>query len=151
MMSDYQISLRNLKLIKVVEALGLGLHVLNLPHRPMFISYDYKYKLNVYVQNYDLILLSVGDDIFHTEKIKELHNMDIESLRSKFVEMMTMYEQKRIWVLTQGDLFLTGFNHHNKIDKTRPYPVFAKYEPIIYNEYDKAFNTANKYNLKIIE
>jgi len=60
-----------------------------------------------------------------------------------------MYEQKRVYVLSYNRMFLTGFNHHNKIDRTNPYPVFANYEPIVYYDYNRAINTAEKYDLKM--
>jgi hypothetical protein len=51
---------------------------------------------------------------------------------------MSMYEHKRIYTLKYGDLFLSGFNHHNKIEKTNPYPVFSRFFPHFYYEIEKA-------------
>ena len=149
-MGDKDISERNVKLINIIKSLDLGIHILNLPHKPKFITHDYKYQINVYVHNFDLMLMSSEEDVFHEEKIKSIEAMDIDKLRDKFVYLMSMYEQKRIYVLSHNRMFLTGFNHHNKIEKTNPYPVFANYDPLVYYDYDKAINTADKYDLKVL-
>ena len=149
-MGDKDISERNVKLINIIKSLDLGIHILNLPHKPKFITHDYKYQINAYVHNFDLMLMSSEEDVFHEEKIKSIEAMDIDKLRDKFVYLMSMYEQKRIYVLSHNRMFLTGFNHHNKIEKTNPYPVFANYDPLVYYDYDKAINTADKYDLKVL-
>lgn len=148
-MSDKDISERNVKLIAMTRGMNLGIHILNLPHKPKFLTHDYKYQINAYVHNFDLILMSSEEDVFHTEKIKSIEDVDIDNLRDKFVYLMSMYEQKRVYVLSYNRMFLTGFNHHNKIDRTNPYPVFANYEPIVYYDYNRAINTAEKYDLKM--
>ena len=149
-MGDKDISERNVKLINIIKSLDLGIHILNLPHKPKFITHDYKYQINAYVHNFDLMLMSSEEDVFHEEKIKSIEAMDIDKLRDKFVYLMSMYEQKRIYVLSHNRMFLTGFNHHNKIEKTNPYPVFANYDPLVYYDYDRAINTADKYDLKVL-
>jgi hypothetical protein len=78
-----------------------------------------------------------------------VYQEDIEELRKALLDTMILYKQLTpIWVLTKYDLFLTGFNHHNKIDKRNPYPVFAKYDPIIYYDKESATKTAIKHNLE---
>jgi hypothetical protein len=149
-MSDKDISERNVKLINIIKHLDLGIHILNLPHKPKFLTHDYKYQINAYAHNFELILMSSEEDVFHEEKIKSVESMDIDKLRDKFVYLMSMYEQKRVYVLSYNRMFLTGFNHHNKIERTNPYPVFASYDPLIYYDYDKAINTADKYDLKVL-
>jgi hypothetical protein len=75
---------------------------------------------------------------------------DSERLRAKIVEMMTMFEQKRVYVLVKGSFFLVGFNHHNKVDKQNPYPVFANYDPLVYENLEMAKNTAKKFDLQLL-
>jgi hypothetical protein len=149
MMSNEDISERNKKLIKIVSSLNLGIHIINLPHKPIFLTHDYKKKINCYVHNYYIKLLTPEDSIFYEDKISE--EMDVEMLRSKFVELIDIYVQQRVYILSHKGLFVTGFNHHNKIDKFSPYPVFAYYEPMIYTNIEAAQNTARKFKLDINE
>ena len=130
------ISERNQKLIKFITGLNLGIHIIDLPEKPRFVSPDYKYLLNGYVKNFKIIL---NNQEYDGQTILECRvDADPEIMRETFVEWMTMYDHKRIYTLMYGDLFLSGFNHHNKIEKTNPYPVFARYFPHFYYELEKA-------------
>lgn len=149
MTTDKEISERNKKLVSIIAELNLGIHILNFPHKPIFVTFDYKYIINAYVKNFDFIIMQNDETIYFTQKIKSVQNIDIELLREKILYCMTMFEQKRIWTLSHKGMFVTGFNHHNKIEKTNPYPVFSYYEPIIYRDYEMAVSTSNKYELQI--
>lgn len=130
------ISERNQKLIKFISELDLGIHIIDLPEKPRFVSKDYKFLLNGFVKNFKIIL---NRKEYDGEVLLECRvDADPEQMREKFVEWLSMYEHKRIYTLMYGDLFVSGFNHHDKLNKLRPYPVFARYFPHFYYELDKA-------------
>ena len=74
--------------------------------------------------------------------------MDIDDLINKFNHWTTAFQHQKIYTLTLADtgLFLCGFNHHNKILKTNPYPVFSQYDPITYYELERAESTRDRFN-----
>lgn len=136
MLDNEGISERNQKLVKFISELNLGIHIIDFPEKPRFVSKDYKYLLNGFVKNFKIILNSKEYD---GEVLLECRvDADPEQMREKFVEWIAMYEHRRIYTLTYGDLFLTGFNHHNRLEKTNPYPVFSRYFPHFYYELEKA-------------
>jgi hypothetical protein len=64
------------------------------------------------------------------------------------------FVHKQIYTLSLRDtgLFLSGFNHHNRILKKNPYPVFARYNPLIYYELERVeglIERFDKYDLVI--
>lgn len=136
MLDKEGISERNQKLINFISGLHLGIHIIDLPEKPRFVSPNYQYLLHGFVKNFKIIL---NNQEFNGEVILECRvDADPELHREKFVEWMSMYEHKRIYTLKYGDLFLSGFNHHNKIEKTNPYPVFSRFFPHFYYEREKA-------------
>jgi hypothetical protein len=136
MLFKADISDRNRKLIRFISGLGLGIHIIDLPEKPRFVSSDYKYLLNGFVKNFKIILQTKEYDGDTLLECRVDANPDEQ--RSMFAEWLAMYEHKRIYTLTYGDLFVAGFNHHDKLNKSRPYPVFARFFPHIYYEYDRA-------------
>lgn len=147
MMDEKDISERNQKLINFISGLGLGIHILDLPEKPKLISADYKWWMNGYVKNFHIILTNKEWDA--EEILKCRVDANPADFREKFAEWMIMYEHKRIYTLVSSDypdLFVTGFNHHDKINKRSPFPVFAKFFPLIYYEKDKAEDVANRFS-----
>jgi len=154
MLSEEEISERNGYLISLVTELNLGFHVVDLPHKPRLLSWDYSMALNMYVKNFTLYLKPTyeTEETYYSFKLKPLKNMNLEEIKEKFIHWITVFEHKKVYTVGQKDsgMFLVGFNHHNKILKTNPYPVFASYDPITYFELERAediVNRFNKYNL----
>jgi hypothetical protein len=153
-MTEQDISERNGYLISLIAELNLGIHIVDLPHKPKFLTSDSKYSLKGYVHNFNLILNGANDEVFYETKLRPLNRMNIEEISSKFIDWMTMFEHTRIYTISLDEtgLFVTGFNHHNKILKKNPYPVFARYSPVIYYEIDRAESVLERfddYNLSI--
>ena len=154
MMTSEDIQQRNGQLIALISELNLGIHIIDLPHKPKLLSSDYKYKLNEYVKNFHLLLkIDESENIFLDIRLKPIEKMDIEEIRSSFLDWMVTYTHQRIYTISdESGLFLTGFNHHNKTLKTNPYPVFARFEPHIYYDLERAQAVVEKfsqYELKI--
>lgn len=143
MLDNEGISERNQKLIKFISGLGLGIHIIDLPEKPRFVSANYQYLLHGFVKNFKIMLYNRE---FDGELVLECRvDANPEELRDKFAEWMVMYEHKRIWTLCYGDLFLTGYNHQDKINKLNPFPVFAKFFPHFYYEREKAEELQARY------
>ena len=147
-MSSEDIQERNGQLIALISSLDLGIHIIDLPHKPKLLSSDYRYKLNGYVKNFHLLLkIDESGNIFLDIRLKPIEKMNIEEIRSSFLDWMVTYTHNRIYTVSnECGLFLTGFNHHNKILKTNPYPVFAKFDPHIYYSKDQAEIIARKFS-----
>ena len=145
---EKMISERNQKLINFISELNLGIHILGLPENPYFVSKDYKYLFHGYVKNFQIIL---NDKEFDANTILTCRvDANAEQLREKFIEWMEIYEPKRVYTLWYGDLFLIGFNHHDKIQFLRPFPVFGRYFLTIYHKIEHAEDTVAgfpEYNL----
>ena len=150
MLDEKGISERNQKLINFISGLGLGIHIIDLPESPKLATSDFKYLLHGYVKNFKIILMNKefdGDIVLECRV-----DADPEQLRQKFVEWMAVYEHKRIYTITYEDLFLVGFNHHDKLNRLNAYPVFGRYFPKTYHKIEEAENTVNgfpDYNLQI--
>lgn len=150
MLKDEEISERNGLLIDLIRELDLGIHIVELPHKPKLISNDYTKWLHGYVDNFHLKLMSAefSKTVFFDIRLKPIENMDIETIREKVLEWMVTIEHKDIFTLRERKtkMFVVGFNHHNKILKTNPYPVFAYYDPIIYYSLDRALDTKRRFD-----
>ena len=137
------ISERNQKLINFISGLQLGIHIIDLPDSPRFVNSNYQYLLHGFVKNFKIMLYNKE---FDGDLILEVRvDANPEEYRDKFVEWMTLYEHKRIYTLTYGDLFVSGFNHHDKVNKLNPYPVFARFFPHFYYEREKAQELQERY------
>lgn len=151
MLDNEGISERNQKLIKFVTGLNLGIHIIGLPEQPRFVSEDYKYLLNGFVKNFKIIL---NNKEYDGEVILQCRVDDNPNdYRELFVEWINAYEHKRIYTINYIDgLMISGYGHHDKINKTNPYPVFARYFPHFYYEIEKAEEIQERfkeYNLEI--
>jgi len=143
MLSAAEISERNALLINFITRLDVGIRIIDLPEKPKFVSHDYKYWLHAYVHNFNIKLL---DAEFNGNVIAAMRvDSDPEEYRDTFLEWMVKYEHKRIYTITYKGLFLSGFNHHNKIDKSNPFPVFAKYYPHTYYSLAKAREIVDRF------
>lgn len=145
---------RNGLLIDFITELNLGIHVVSLPQKPALLSADYTRRLFAYVKNFHLILTKGNDEVYLDIRLKPLRNMNMEELKPQILEWLVAYEHERIYTLThkESGLFLVGFNHHNKILKTNPYPVFAVYDPLTYYDEERAVSIQERfvtYNLII--
>jgi hypothetical protein len=156
MLTEEEISERNGYLISLITELDLGFHVVDLPHKPKLLSNDYTKAMSFYVKNFNAYLKTSykSDDVYYSFKLKRLELLNFEEIKQKFLEWMVLYTHQDIYTisLNDTDLFLTGFNHHNKILKKNPYPVFARYDPIAYYELERAESVLerfNQYDLKI--
>lgn len=155
MLSNEEISERNGLLIDFITELDLGIHILDLPHQPKLLSSDYTRQFSAQIKNFHLILMSgaksdgmFNDEVFLDIRLKPLRNMDIESLKSSILEWMVIFNHTKVYTLklANTDLFVSGFNHRNKIDKTNPYPVFARIEPLHYYKIEQVENTRERFN-----
>jgi hypothetical protein len=156
MLSNEEISERNGLLIELITELDLGIHIIDLPHKPKLISADYTRQLSAYVKNFHLILTSGknNDEVYLDIRLKPVRNMDVEGIKQQILAWLVIYEHEQIYTLQLEDtgLFVTGFNHHNKIMKKNPYPVFARYDPLTYYDVERAESTKerfNEYNLTV--
>ena len=157
MLTEKEISERNGYLIALLNALDLGIHVVNFPHKPKLLSADYEWCLSGYVRNFHLILNpeEYTKKVVAEIKLKPIEKMgDLQEIKSMFLDWMVNNLHKRIYTIVNAEakMFVTGFNHHNKILKKNPYPVFARYDPIIYfdrNEAENVVEAFNQYELKI--
>ena len=143
-------------LIELITELDLGIHIIDLPHKPKLISADYTRQLSAYVKNFHLILTSGknNDEVYLDIRLKPIRNMDVEGIKQQMLAWLVIYEHEQIYTLRLEDtgLFVTGFNHHNKIMKKNPYPVFARYDPLTYYDVERAESTKerfNEYNLTV--
>ncbi len=153
-MTDENISERNSYLISLIKEIDMGLHIIDLPHKPRILSSDGKRLLRAYVKNFNLYLKGSNEEIFLQVKLKPIENQNIEEIKFFFVEWIAMFEHTEIFTLSLKDtgLFVCGFNHHNKILKKNAYPVFARYDPLFYYEIERAESILEKfteYNLII--
>lgn len=155
MLSNEEISERNGLLIDFINALDLGIHIVDLPHKPKFLSSDYKTQFSAQVKNFHLLLMSgsksggmFNDEVFLDIRLKPLKNMDLDTLKSSILEWKAIFTHTRVYTLqlAETDLFVCGFNHRNKIDKTNPYPVFARIEPLHYYKLEQVENTKERFN-----
>ena len=135
MLDEKGISERNQKLITFISGLNLGIHVIDLPEKPRFVTPDYKFLLHGFVKNFKIILM---DKEFEGNVILECRvDADPEQHREKFVEWITIYEHRKIYTLMHQNLFVVGYNFHDKLQKRNQYPVFAKYFPHFYYDIEK--------------
>jgi hypothetical protein len=149
MLTNEEISERNGLLIEFISTINLGIHIIDLPHKPKMLSSDYTRQLSGYVKNFHLILTKGTSDEVHLDiRLKPINNMDLEVLLPQILEWLVLYNHPKVYTLTlpENGMFVTGFNHHNKIMKTNPYPVFAKFNPIVYYELDRAESTQERFN-----
>lgn len=159
MLSNEEISERNGYLIALVaevsERTDSVIHVTELPHKPKLLNEDYTKQLNCYVNNFHLILKGGNDEVFYEIKLKSISEIkNLDEVIQKIIEWIAIFEHTRVYTvsLMNTDLFVTGFNHHNKILKTNAYPVFARYSPICYYDLQRAEDIVykfDKYNLVI--
>jgi hypothetical protein len=148
MLKDEEISERNGLLINFISSLDLGIHIIDLPHKPILLSFDYSVILSAYVKNFHLLLMK-GDtqDIYLDIRLKPIRNMDLEFLKPKILEWFVLYQHNKIYTLKlkNTNLFIVGFNHHNKILKKNPYPVFAYFDPLIYRDLTKVEDVYDRF------
>jgi hypothetical protein len=154
MMNEEGISERNGYLIALISELNLGLHIIDLPHKPRILSKDGKSLLRCYVHNFTFHLKGANEDSYYQLKLKPIERINIDEVRNAFNEWIEMFEHTEIFTISIKDsgLFVTGFNHHNKILKKNPYPVFARYDPLFYYDVKRAESILEKftdYNLII--
>lgn len=153
MLSDKNISERNGYLISLItevnERLNLGIHVTELPHKPKLLNEDYSRVLSAYVDNFHLRLKGADDEVYYEIKLKPINEIkNFDDMIQKFAEWAVIFEHTRVYTikLQNTPLYITGFNHHNKILKTNAYPVFAKYSPITYYGLERAEDIVNKFS-----
>lgn len=149
MLLEEGISERNGLLIEFITAIDVGIHLIDMVHTPKLISYDYTTKFSAYCKNFHLILLKGTSDEIHLDiRLKPIKNMDIDDLKPKFLEWMVLFDHAKIYTLglRNTNLFVVGFNHHNKVLKTNPYPVFSFYDPITYYDLERAENTQKRFD-----
>lgn len=138
-------------------------------HRETFVEWMYKYE---HKRIYALVY-GGGDSLFVTgkdyhDKINHKNSYPVfsrfspikynkseaEEMQEKFSEYnLEINEQEEFDTLSHhsSELFVVGYNHHD-IEKTQPYPVFAKYFPHFCYELEKAEELQERYkeyNLEI--
>lgn len=152
-MDNLTITRRNLLLRDILDELELDM--LGLPHKPKIMTPDFKYWLNAYVRNFDLYLTDKEYDgeVFFLIRIERIKEADMVKIKERVAEWRKKFAHKRVYTLSLSPgLYLSGFNHHNKLEKEDPFPVFSFYEPLLYNTHEKAIEIQErfaKYNLTI--
>ena len=150
MMNSKDIDERNRLLVALIKELDLGIHIVGFPEKMKFISADYKHWYSGYVKNFDVILKpqEFTEEESYRVRLRPIELLNIDSIRGEFENWIGYAKHKRIYTVRQGSsgMFVTGFNHHDKIGKTSPYPVFARFEPVIYNDALKAQEIVNRFS-----
>lgn len=142
MLTEKEINLRNGFLLVFISQLNLGIHVLEIDYKAKLISPDYKWWFNAYIKNFHLILLNSDNskDIYLDIRLKMIHEMNVEELKSKIIPWMINLSHKKVYTLqTKNELFLTGFNKEKK-------PIFSIKNPLIYNTIEKVTEIKNKFS-----
>jgi len=148
---------RNKLLITLISRLKLGIHILNLPDKPMFYSADYSVEYSGYVKNFELILNTrphdSGEESFKMKLSNETIDSDekIEQLRFIFQDWINNCTHSPVWTIKIKNmrLYLTGFNHHDKLNRRSPYPVFSEFYPHIYHDEEKKYEILNRFQNRI--
>ncbi len=148
---------RNKLLVALISKLKLGIHILNLPEKPMFYSADYSIQYSGYVKNFELILNTSphdsGEESFKMKLSNENINDDekIEQIRFIFQDWINNCTHLPVWTVKIKNmrLYLTGFNHHDKLNRKSPYPVFSEFYPQIYYNEEKKNEIINRFKSKI--
>jgi hypothetical protein len=144
---------RNRRLVSLISKLKLGIHILNFPEKPMFYSPDYRYEYSGYIKNFNLVLLTQpyeGEITFQLKLEEEIINDEaiIEQTRFIFSDWINNCEHKRCYTVKvkNTNLYVSGFNHHDRLNHKRPYPVFSEFNPHIYYEKERAFEIVHKFS-----
>ena len=104
---------------------------------------DFEYILSCYVNGFKLHFQkeNKGEDVFTISLAKEV----LEYNESQFFSWYEDSTHRKIYRIrlrcphvSQPDLFLSGWNFRNKIDKEGKYPVFSEYEPKVYFKLETA-------------
>lgn len=149
---------RNKTLIALISKLKLGIHILNLPEKPMFYSPDYSIEYSGFVLNRTVILNtkphdSNVEDSFKFKLSDEMLDSEekIEQIRIIFQDWINNCTHKEVYTVKVKNLrlYLTGFNHHDKLNKENPYPVFSQFYPRIFYDRDKKEEIISRFSNKI--
>lgn len=149
MLSKEEISERNGLLIDLIRELDLDLHIIGLPHSPKLTNIDYSIQYFGYCKNFHFLLMDGNSDIPYLDiRLKPIKNMDLEDLKPKILNWMGIFTHQEIHALKLANtkLYVSGFNHHNKILKTNPYPVFSEFDPILYYSFEKAAEISERFS-----
>lgn len=149
MLSRDEVAHRNKWLISLIKALDLGIHVVSRGDQPKFISPDYKRRLSGYVKNFNLLLMKgpFTDEVFLKIQLRPLADMNLDELKKGFIHWLKNYKHNTVYTirLKENGLFLIGFDYHNKVNRTEPFPVFAKFNPMLFYTLTKAREESDKY------
>lgn len=149
---------RNKLLIALIKRLDLGIHILHLPEKPMFYSRDYSIEYSGFVLNKLIILNSKPHDNDKEESIRiklsdELLESEekIEQIRFIFQDWINNCTHREVYTVKVKDmrLYLTGYNHHDKLNKENPYPVFSQFYPKIFYDIEKKQEIIERFSGKI--
>jgi len=77
----------------------------------------------------------------------------VERLSYIFLDWMNNCEHKRCYVIkvSGANLYLSGYNHHDKLNRRRAYPVFSEFNPHIYYEKEKTLEIISKFSNNNVE
>lgn len=149
---------RNKTLIALIRKLDLGIHILHLPDKPMFYSPDYSIEYSGFVLNRTVILNTkphdnTGDDSFKFKLSDEMldDEQKIEQIRFMFQDWINNCTHREVYTVKVKNtrLYLTGFNHHDKLNKENPYPVFSQYYPRIFYDINKKNEIIERFSNKV--
>lgn len=153
MLSQSDIQKRNNQLVDFLYKAGLtDFAVWNFsnPNIPKLYSTNYELQYCCYVKNFRIIFEK--DSVILTEfdinVFKKSDHQQKNEIGQHFLSLLLKTIHNRVYTIrdSQNDeLLVCGFNHKDKINKLHPYPVFAKQDPIIYYEKEKAKDVASSF------
>ncbi len=150
---------RNKTLIALIKKLDLGIHILHLPDKPMFYNIDYSIQYSGFVLGKQILLNTKPHDTeeasFKMKLSEEILDSDekIEQLRFIFQDWINNCTHRPVWTIKVKNtrLYLSGFNHHDKLNKRNPYPIFSEYYPHIYFDEAKKQEIIERFSNNKIE
>lgn len=151
---------RNKLLISLIRKLDLGIHILHLPDKPMFYNIDYSIQYSGFVLDNRIILNtkphdSTVEDSFKMKLTEDILESDekIEQTRGIFQDWINNCTHRTVWTIKVKNtrLYLAGFNHHDKLNKRSPYPIFSEYYPHIYFDEEKKNEILDRFSNSKVE
>ena len=136
---------RNKRIIRMFAKCGYNVRLIGDPEKPAIIL-DNDLILSGYAHNFDFHFTSKPFEGTIVKTVK-LHK-DPLIVHDEIEEMLNVYEHRHAYkvVIKDTDLYLVGYNYLNREKSEGRYPVFARYNPKIYFQEEKAWEIANMLN-----
>ncbi|MFC2087470.1 hypothetical protein ACFLSA_04855 [Bacteroidota bacterium] len=145
---------RNKRILRLFSKNGFNVRLIGDPEKPAIIL-DNEIILSGYAHNFNFHFTNKPFEGQIVKTVK-LHK-DPLITKDEIEELLTAYEHRHAYkvIIKDSDLYLVGYNYLNREKGEGRYPVFARYNPKIYFQEDKAWEIANMlneetYNLEVI-